>query len=93
MRVHHQRFHGKYGSRGRSELIPNPFWICDDLFGGTRFGIDSSGVCANELHVASKPMRQQDRSVMAERLFMVMYAVYSLARGLAETGACMGGVV
>src|ERR1700733_1512342 len=43
MRVHHQRSQGRNGSRGRSELMPNPFSICDDRFGGTR-----SGTCANK---------------------------------------------
>src|ERR1700733_14203008 len=48
MRVHHQRSQGRNGSRGRSELMPNPFSICDDRFGGTR-----SGTCANKRIVNS----------------------------------------
>ena len=35
MRVHQRRFHGKYGSRGKSELIPNPSWIWEERLGGT----------------------------------------------------------
>src|SRR5690349_5247073 len=35
IRVHQRRFHGKYGSRGRSELIPKPSRICEDRLGGT----------------------------------------------------------
>src|SRR5579859_4703818 len=38
MRVHHQRFHGMYGSRGRSELMPKPSWIWLDLRGTKWFG-------------------------------------------------------
>src|SRR5579884_9078 len=49
IRVHHQRFQGKYGSRGRSELMPKPSRICDDRLGGTRSGM----VCA-AAEIASK---------------------------------------
>src|SRR5690242_14680373 len=38
MRVHHQRFQGRKGSRGRSELMPNPSWIWEERFGGTWSG-------------------------------------------------------
>src|SRR5580658_8839230 len=39
IRVHHQRSQGRNGSRGRSELMPNPFSICDERLGGIRSGI------------------------------------------------------
>src|SRR5262249_20095755 len=38
MRVHHQRFHGRYGSRGRAEVIPNPSRIWEDRFAGAWSG-------------------------------------------------------
>ena len=53
MRVHHQRSHGRYGSRGRLELMPNPLSIWDDRFGGTREG------CAKQIPVTNQPMRNR----------------------------------
>src|SRR5215831_5527808 len=38
IRVHQRRLQGKYGSRGKSVLIPNPSWICEERLGGTWVG-------------------------------------------------------
>src|SRR6266481_275707 len=38
IRVHQRWFHGRYGSRGRSEFMPNPSWIWDERLGGTWLG-------------------------------------------------------
>src|SRR5262249_50646004 len=58
MRVHHQRFQGKYGSRGRSELRPKPSSICEVRLGGTFSGSflvwAGDGTGRNRIHAQNK---------------------------------------
>ncbi|PYT36196.1 MAG: hypothetical protein DMG58_00245 [Acidobacteria bacterium] len=63
MRVHHHRSHGKYGSRGRSELMPKPLSIWEERLGGTRSG--NQRLWARTEHIGSKTRAQKVRRRMA----------------------------